>query len=110
MPFGRGGRIEVDFFERSTRAMQEILPASLLALFGGARVSVANGLVELRRFQPPLWIVVADPFPAHVAVKRASYCEYPVAIVGWALQLRGGVSALAVRRKRSVLKRCGRYT
>jgi hypothetical protein len=75
-----GGRVEVDIAEWLTGAMQEVLPAQRLVLFGGARVAVADGLVELDRLDPTVRVVAADPPPARVAVEWASYCEYPVTI------------------------------
>ena len=81
MPLGRcSGRVEVDVAEWLTGAVQEVLPAQRLALFGGAWVALADGLVELDRLGPPVRVVVADPPPARVSVEWASYCEYPVTI------------------------------
>ncbi|WP_237710734.1 nucleotidyltransferase domain-containing protein [Saccharopolyspora spinosa] len=98
MPRGRGGLIEVDLVKRSAGAVQEILPAQRLALFGGVRVAVANGLVELDRVTPPIRVVVANPPPARVSMKRASYCEYPVTIV-WRARHHAWVDPVCTARE-----------
>ncbi|WP_245573298.1 hypothetical protein [Amycolatopsis benzoatilytica] len=49
MALSGSGRVKVDFVERLTRPVQEVLPAQFLALPGGVRIAVPDGAIELDR-------------------------------------------------------------